>query len=650
MLNLMNISLSPKYQSMFDAEISRIKRISLGSVDLDPFRRTNHLIYACLSVLEPAIAHTYKCKDGCDFVSSHPPLCCLAVRFRGYKTRIPTMTISPIVILSKVLRQVADGYLRSDPRIKHSLEGLVEEELFTEKSGLWRSQDLTIATDMHQIEMTRSFYKCINPGVDWWDDVVNVVCNKYTIFTESHLKEYRIFRQTFIIGKYGFSLEHFLKDKFFKREFEKFLQSSDFVYDSELTVEPHWNNIHSRSGRVTRRGAPMGISSSWPILPLVSIFAFETSSNAPKIEINRSYYKPVDTFENLILSQTLEKRRKKVTVTRLVPNNFSLIRTTGDDAIMRIRKQHSLRHTKQIESVGSVVSVDKDFLSKHYAVYTEIFYLDGKKLPIYPLGPICGAYQDNKKLTWYSQPLSILNIEQKFKAKTCYKFSPFYYIWMSLSKLGCPIAADRLLKGLGLPRWPFKGLRRLSYQAKLLLKKEFNNLLGLDKDLPIDIDYQRMGLMTVPAKSPLELVSHLRNSRNREFKSNVTPRDLTTRTVQVPSPRISMLLTTWDSIFRMRNTWSQLYTDSFVLDEPSIYEYISWFETKDTSYTYEEILLFLEEIKFELNSTIEVPIGLYSQYKPTFGFLLPRIQCPVFYYADRNNEFKTNYIFFNKEF
>jgi len=635
LLNIMNHSLSPKYEKMFDSELLRIKRISLGSVDIEQFRRTNYLIYACLTILEPAIQHCLKCDEDCKLTSSHPPLCCIAVKFRGYKTRIPTMTISPVVILSKVLRQVADGYLRSDPRIVHSLEGITEESLFSDSYGLWRSQDLTIATDMHAIEMTRSFYRCINPGVQWWDDAVNVVCNKYTIFTERDLFEYRDKIQSFSIGHYSKPLEFFLKDKFFVNLYGDLLKDKDFVYSKELTVEANWSNIHSRIGQVTKRGQPMGISSSWPILPLVSLFSFETSSHSKKIVITRKIITTVDTFDNIHLTSAYKKVLPKTTLSRIVPVNYNLIRTTGDDAIMRISLSQSLRHTKQIESLGSVVSKDKDFLSHNYAIYTEIFYYQGMKLPIYPLGPICGAFQDNKKLTWYNQPATIHNIEKKFHCYCKWKLSPYYKIWKAVGKMGGNVGADPLLDGLGLPRGPSNNIPALSYRARLLRNKELKNLLGIDDSTPLIID-QSLGQMTVAATDPVE--RSLRFMKEKSYKS------IARRTVLEPSPRISIPLVVWDAIWRTQFTWGQLYSCSFQVDEPSIYEYIQRSKYTDYSYDIEEINEFLMEAKIDLETTIDIPIGYYHQFKPTFGLLLPRSQCPMFFYQNKEIDMRTSYI------
>jgi hypothetical protein len=159
-LKLLTLPLSKKRDAEFEKELNKIKfKLLLDREGLLPYRRNNYLIYACLTALEPAIQHSKVCEYPCKSRALHPPMCILALRERGFKVRLPTMTIAPIVYLAKLMRQVADSYLRSDPRIRNSLEGNFLNSLdFRGSDDFYRSQDLTVATDHHSREVNRIFY------------------------------------------------------------------------------------------------------------------------------------------------------------------------------------------------------------------------------------------------------------------------------------------------------------------------------------------------------------------------------------------------------------------------------------------------------------------------------------------------------------
>jgi hypothetical protein len=506
----MRMSLSKLRGAQFNSDIKKIQMKSLFSVDITPYRRTFHLIYACLTALEPAIIHSQKC-DGCNKVSLHPPMCIIALRERGFKVRLPTMTVSPIIILAKILRQVADGYLRTDPRIRNSLEGNFLKELNFKFPKLWRSQDLTVATDFHHRDMTKIFYKLINPGVSWWDDAVSVVCNYYTIFPEADLKTYRLLKseaQPWMIE----DLPIFHKDKSFAKYIRGILPDPDAI--SNL----HWNNIHSRHGRVTCQGQPMGVPTSWPLLPLVSIFCFEKSSKKRTITISRTVYPIIDSFDKVNLSLVFDNKQRKIELTRKVPSNWLDIQTTGDDAIMSMSKSHSERHTQRLNSLGSIVSPTKDFLSQRYAVYTEIFYDRGRCMPIWPVGPLL-APESTRQCTWYSQPRALKILEGNFNCKIPLRLSKFIYHWRFLAGLGCPIWAPELLGGLDIKINYPQGFRRLSKRIWFLLYEELNTILHVSKDLPLK-DLYKLGMIERPARSDKEKSLSIMQSLTFERKKN----------------------------------------------------------------------------------------------------------------------------------
>lgn len=638
---IMSTTLNPKRQSQFDKYLSNIKRESLGKVALDPYRSSYFLLMACLTILEPCISHARKCNGGCKFISSHPPMCILAIRERGFKVRLPTMTIAPIVILSKALRQVAELYLRSDPRIKPSLDGTVVEELGFSGKGGYRSQDLTVATDHHHVEMTRAFYKLINPGVDWWDDAVLVVCNYYTLFTQADLETYRNMRTQIRTGWYDFNLNFFMKDKFFKHMYEKYYSNKD-LYEFEEKIPESWDSLRSTFGRVSTRGQPMGVASSWPLLPLVSIFSFEKASNAQRIEISRTVNKSIQGFDNLTLTKTFMGKRQKLTLKRSVPLNYRDILVTGDDAVAKMTKLESIKHNVYLNSLGSVVSPTKDYYSPSYAIYTEIMYQHGTMLPIYPMGFIL-APTSTRQCTWYSQPLAIRWVEAKYKIKINLKFSPYYYLWKNLLDQGIPIWSDPVFGGLGLSFPKHEGFRRHASRVWLLVNKNLKTILNLSPDLP-ELDLTKDGLITAPADT-----SEVPKTTERRLRAGIKVKtiDLSVRTKLIPSPVLTLPLKVWDQIYRSKNTWNQLYGQvPKEKDEPSLREYIDSFPTKEMTLTRRQVQSLEEEVQLVLQTTVDIPWGYYVAFKPTFGLLLPSTQCPVYYFNNRDLDMRTSALVF----
>jgi len=641
---LMRVTLSKERGSSFDSDIKKIQMKSLFSVDVTPYRRTLHLIYACLTVLEPAIKHSKVC-DGCDKPSLHPPMCILALRERGFKVRLPTMTLSSIVILGKILRQVADGYLRSDPRIRNSLEGNFLHELSFKSSKLWRSQDLTVATDYHHVEMTRSFYRLINPGVTWWEDAVSVVCNYYTIFSEDSLVTYRLLKKSL----QPWAIED-LPIFHVKGYFQDLIRKSPLKPSPEAISDLHWNNVHSRHGRVTCQGQPMGVPTSWPLLPLVSIFCFEKSSTKKLITISRKVYATLDSFDRVNMSLIMDGKQKTILLERKVPSNWLEIQTTGDDAIMNIGKKQSLEHTRRLESLGSIVSPTKDFLSKRYAIYTEIFYDRGKCMPVWPVGPLL-APESTRQCTWYSQPKALRIIENNFKVRIPFKKSKFYYHWKFLADLGCPIWAPEPLGGLNIYLNYPQGVKRLGKGIRFLLYEELETVLHLSKDLPLKNLY-KLGMIERPARSGTDKSVSIMQSLTFERKKTdysavgLSIDSLSEKsTVTSPSPEIIMPLEVWDQVYRSQFTWEQLYATDKLDPEPSLLNYIHRFDFIDPYLTLKRLNELYEEYIRE-DKTIKVPWGLYETLKPLFGLLLPRTSSPIFYYYNRSLDYRTSVIEF----
>jgi len=626
--NLLGARLSKTYLELFNRDVKKFEMLSLSKLD-SATKNSLYLIYSCLTSVEPAIKHARECHGGCNFPSSHPPMCVLAIRERGYKVRLPTMTISPIVVLSKILRSVSDSYLRSDPRIAPSLKGVFFEKLPFKYKGGYRSQDLTVATDHHLIEMTREFYRNINPGVSVWDDIVNVVCNYYTIFSSEELELYRLMRTKYEEYFYSIKFDGHMKDRFFSNFMSKYYPDYKPEPEKEL-FSSSWDNLHSRIGKVSKRGQPMGVSSSWPLLPLVSLFAFETSSNAERIIITRTVSKPIPLGDNLQFSRAVDGRTEKETLSLEVPSDYRNILTTGDDAVMSMDIDHSRRHTTQLLKLGSIVSPTKDYYHKHYAIYTEIIYKDSLRLGIIPMGPFLAPFS-TRFCTWYSQPKALNDIQKNFgiNLRNYLKFSIFWYHWVFLAQNGVPLFAPQSIGGLNLPFKP-SSRARVAGRVRFLFKSEFNSLLHLHKDLPLEKLEDQGKIYRPRPNDPKAFQAHI-NLRGKK--------DLSVRTHLVASPMVSLPIQVWDSIYRTQFSFDQLETEKEIFEEPSLYSYIRMWDIKSPM-PWKDINLLYEEIHREFNELIDVPWGLCKLYRPVLGFPLPRSLNPIFYYNNREIEMR----------
>jgi len=635
--------LSTHEQAWYDNMYKKLRtHCRLEAEEIEHYSNSLQLVAACVSAIRPFFVHTRTCEGGCREPSLHPPMRALLIPERGYKVRVPTMTTAPISILARVLRSMADPYLRSDPRIKPSLEG--ETKVPPKRGEFWRSQDLTTATDLHAASMTRWFYTCIGKNLPggappWFDDVVNTVCGFYTVVGAEEIKDMRArfepvavpppdekFKK--MLGEY--SVKYGDVSPYFP---ETVLNVPDHLY--ERFVSPYMSGLGyseylSRVGRgyVTRCGQPMGISTSWPLLPIVTLYCYERSLTGPPVTISRRILKrPFTAFDMPSFTKWCLKQAPKLTVRRQSVKGALSISTTGDDAITSFSKEESLRHTQMLESIGSKVSSTKDYLSRRYSIYTEVMYKDGEPLGIFPWAPIL-APKGVRQNTWYSQMRSLRSMEQRHRVAIPLSRSPFFTVWKYMAGCGTPVGADPILGGLGIPNNP-PWISALSVAANRLMQRSEEELLKYPPGFFIPLK-SRDGLLLGKTGCGGKLEGEIKTYNIRQIAHPSAGMLEPQMTRCLPSPTISLSISRWVAIFRSMDTWSQIVEPPQPEVEPTISQYMRSFRTPRTArFTLDEILEIVDEAKADMEMMVEIPWGVCQQFHPVFGYIFPQTPIPV---------------------
>jgi len=413
----------------------RMYSFSLGHNYDQDYLKTVQLITGCLNLLSPFIEHRKVCDVlTCQERGMHPRVCPIVILEKGNKSRIPTMTSAPEVILASVFRSAIQHWMVNDPRIGTTLRGQFPPLPHSEDSDwVWRSQDLTTATDDHDFFSTPYLYRELEKYIQvpkWWGPVIDMITGPHELIT-SH--------DTLRIRSY----------------FEKDPLRND------------WDILRYPKGRITRRCQFMGTPTSWPLLPLVTLYSYESTYKGPLVTIRRkvaplgnkkpgmpnkivprSWY---DATSGTVLTETLSRK---------LPITWRSIDTTGDDCIAHMSRDHSDRHTQALESIGGRVSKTKDFVDSRYSIYTEVYLRDGVPIGVVPFGPsldIHGVRQSN----YMNVGTSISEICRKHGAgqrvqKKLAFHSTFYPLVKALWKLGAPVGYPPQMGGLSFP-----GLREI---------------------------------------------------------------------------------------------------------------------------------------------------------------------------------------------
>lgn len=375
-----------------------------------------------------------------------PPCLIIAADEKGLKTRFPTASIAPILILQHVLRSYMDQCLMNDERISPSIRPGNPLRNPIGKTGKFRSVDATTATDNHPFELSRKiYYRLIDrlieetPKADFFKRIrrlVPFIFGPRALVLErepSHLDNVikRVGRNFFKIHQLSDNMMGVFKSAGFSEEFllkpvefddppdPIFSDLPEFIDTNKLLG--YYRNVSNESresGLHTKRGAMMGEPTSWPGLPLVTIMAWE------------------DT---------------------VAPHRYGNLRTTGDDAECRVKDDiESELFTANLEARGEVVSEFKDFLHDHLSVYTEIISWNGKPIKdIFPISTIIGPFGASKgTINWFNMPSQTQAVLARTGAVApmkVWRLTKFYPYWHYARWLGLPLTVPIPYGGIALP-------------------------------------------------------------------------------------------------------------------------------------------------------------------------------------------------------
>lgn len=380
---------------------------------------------------------------------------------KGMKVRMPTCTLTSANLIMQPLRKVADSVLRADNRISESLGGKKPyPRLEPCAAGEdYVSVDASFATDGHDFWLTRGFYQELveqTPELSWSKEFLQKLFGPRRLLLPSRMTKHQRssmehpqpmqVRKTFKPGvitsggrplnMYKFisqvtpcadwrkeceqeevipiALDDILAQLCGNRQERRKLNTPDpdEVWEGLMqfssSVDLYLQNLNSLPSVVTTKGAMMGDPTSWPVLPLVTLFA-----------VRRTRY-------------------------------ASSARTCGDDALFKATKRDFDRFLCDYRSVCGQISINKTFLNNKKALFVEIPFSNGKEESIDLLSSWVGPSGGSKgELNWYNLPFSIRKNEMA--SGGFWKHTRFAVQWRAAQEAGIPIGASSLFGGLGIP-------------------------------------------------------------------------------------------------------------------------------------------------------------------------------------------------------
>jgi hypothetical protein len=397
----------------------------------------------------------------------------MALPEKGNKLRIPVMTLAAIQLLGGLLRSLANLAMRNDPRCEPALTN--NPRVYPDRDEVrgWRSQDLSIATDNHDFWFGRVYYYRLLsyfPELEWLKPAVNLLCGPLgmvpaeTLFLTPPLMCPEFIPSVFDFADHvdgvpddfltsrlpaevralpmsgriiwatriDFPLR-FLKNQDRETSKEYFL---DYISGVLADTVVYYRTICSSAERITLHGLMMGFATSWPLLPLVTLFSFTRS-----------------------IKQFSGRRWIQYRGTS-VPIEFRQASTCGDDAIMRQLPSEARLHSKYIESIGGVLSKTKDVytpLPDGPHVYVEEIRINKKPTGCCVLSPICNTYRPSSSSNWLNTAGSQLAIIRwsaapKWKSHVLFTHCPLAPEWRYAAKAwDLPVHFPVGLGGLGVP-------------------------------------------------------------------------------------------------------------------------------------------------------------------------------------------------------
>jgi hypothetical protein len=464
-----------------------------------PRRVESSLLYfGCLNQLRPMIKHMKVCEGPahCQEFNLHPCICPSIIEEKGMRVRVPTKTHAPLVFLSQILRHYAHAWMKRDPRMSQSvggklpfpkvrpkLRGSVSLSLYAQNrlAPLIRSQDLTKATDLHDIRVTKLFYTEMAKYLDrvpFITDIISLL-GPFNIMTDLHscllegapvaIPDSPLYTRNIKPS----NIKPVLPLDLFRGSFIRYAPSAIME-----TVPPE--RVVGTNHGLTMRGEPMGISTSFVLLPLITCYGFERSGEKEESMIGEfSRTRTLTRLCDCSRQQSLRYGYCDCKIPKPIeqavdirkPWDWLRIMTTGDDALFGCTIERSERHTKIISGLGAEVNTTKDFLSPNRGLFAEELYKDGHLARFIPLH-VCACPRGVGTPTWFTFPDALASSRKKWdfteleevKMLRIHKFKP---VWDYLIKRGFPLQLSYTDGGIGL-----KGYKEVRKLTPLFYKKE----------------------------------------------------------------------------------------------------------------------------------------------------------------------------------
>jgi len=347
----------------------------------------------------------------------YTPIEALLAPEKGLKVRIPTAGLTAVQLLQHPLRKALDEILREHPAISQSLGGSVAPG-FENTDGPFYSLDLTTATDFHPFWLTRAAYEVLlevvpdlEPLLEYFDKIFGP---KRIIKTPKPAPTIDVSFEEVLV--YALHLTP-IPEKMKLRPREEVVAS---LIDFSINYEKWLDSFETIA--ITTTGQMMGDPTSWPVLPLITMYCCEKAHLSPPI-------------------------------------------TCGDDGVIGgVTPEKKTLFDEAMSSLGGVLSEPKSYVSDHRYLLTEIPYDNHREIP-YELLSFWTAPQGGSKgeLHWYNLPdcyqgfLLARGRETTRDAQRkggLWNYTKFYHEWKYAQYLGLPLGAPGFMGGISHPYYP----------------------------------------------------------------------------------------------------------------------------------------------------------------------------------------------------
>jgi hypothetical protein len=375
-------------------------------------------------------------------VLSHVPVLPIYAEEKGLKVRYPTCTLTAVNLVQQVLRRSLDQVLTRDPRLSESMGGTRKNNLRGER-GPWYSQDATAATDYHSTWLTQTVYEelaKLDPRIQKWQKYFHLLFGPKLLLAEE-ITSFDLIAPGVdqeVDAKYRKLFSDRPRYPLFSASAEDHVPTWEasafrFEYINWLT-----NLMALPGSTVTSIGQMMGDPTSFPVMPLVSMFSLDQA------------------FKAYPVTRT-ERRRRPVVPGLRAQDPRGLF--CGDDALLpSLTEERRIVYDTEFIALGGRLQPLKSFFHHSKGLFCERPYKNGGPEKFQSVSVWSAPPGGSKgQITWYGQPgtavdrLKSVDIAPK---RGLWGFTPFYHHFAVAYQLGIPVGAPVGHGGLNHPGYP----------------------------------------------------------------------------------------------------------------------------------------------------------------------------------------------------